>query len=240
MLKLPDNCAVRLIDLEPSVNGLLSVDEDGFVNIYLNARLSRDAQLKALRHELRHYCRGDLYSDADIREVERLADNPVVLAMDGTPLSDIAPAFDPEKLRAVGRGLYKPTGENAARAAADLNRVRAVLPEACRVYDVMQPPPCLEVSRLATLAEGLCPEDIAFIAWQPPGSAMAVSLRFCREAGDRLHGAIFYDARGKLDNALAVFEMDGRRIDVDLRLRAGKLEVFGIAQDRDGVIARIY
>ena len=234
---LPDDCRVRLIDLDPGVGGLIAVSEDGFVNIYLNARLSRDGQLRALRHELRHWERGDLYSDADIREVERLADVPMVLAIDGTPLERPAPAFDPKRLRAVGRGLYAPVGENLARAEGDVKRLRALLLEACHIYDVMRGAPA---PQMTALAEGLCIGDLAFIAWQPPGSALPVALRFCREDGGMLHGAIYYDARGRLHDAVAAFDLDDCRVAVDLRPRAGKLDVGGIVREAGDITERIY
>lgn len=241
-LRLPENCAVRLIDLEPGIGGLIAVGEDGFVNIYLNARESRDAQERALRHELRHYFRGDLYSDTDIREVERLADLPEpVLAIDGTPLEATPPGFDPGMMRRAGRGLYMPRGDNLARAAADIARIRALLGEACLTYDVMQVRPSVHVDRLRDLVGGLCPEDIAFFVWQPPGLQMSAALRFFREAGDRLHGAIYYDVRGRLDNALAVFEVDDARITVDIRRRKGALALCAIGQEAgDGDYRRIY
>ena len=235
-LELPENCAVRLIDLDVSVGGLIAVDEAGFVNIYLNARLSRDAQMKALRHELRHYYRGDLYSDADIREVERLADGPVVLDLRGAPVE--APAvFDPEAVRTVGRGLYRPTGQNLARATADLMRVKALLREACAIFDVMRGSPA---ARLLALAEGLTERDIAFLAWQPPDAPLPVALRFYREDGDKLHGALYYAPDGALDDALAAFELDDVRVTVDLRTRGGKLAVCGIGLEADGVMERVY
>lgn len=236
-LPLPDDCAVRLIDLEPGVDGLIAVDEDGFVNIYINARLSRDGQLRALRHELRHFHRDDLYSDRDIREVERLADKPVVLAMDGTPLEDPAPAFDPEALKPLGRGLYRPLGANIDRAAGDLERIRALLTEAGRICDVMRGGPGVA---LMALAEGLNVSDIAFIAWQPAGAAFPVSLRFYREEANILHGALFYDARGRLDNALAAFETENRRVAIDLRQWNGRLDVRSIELEADGHTEHIY
>ena len=235
-LRLPDHCAVRLLDLDPGVGGLIAVDEDGFVNIYINARLSRDGQLRALRHELRHYERGDLYSDADIREVERLADGPVVLDITGAVVEDPAPAFDPEALRAVGRGLYRPTGKNEARAAADLARLRGLLTEAVGMYDVLQRPPLLPAERLAALAGGLCPEDLAFISWQAGGAA----LRFSREDGGRLHGAVFYDRHGRPDSALAAFELDDARVTVDLRRRQGRLDIHGIRRERGEWTEKVY
>ena len=137
-LPLPENCRVRLVDLPVQAGGLISVDEEGFVNIYLNARLSRDAQREALQHELRHHWRGDLYSDEDIRAVEREVDAPGLLTIDGTPLEGPPTPFDPAGLRRVGRGVYLLTGENRARAAAHVARLRELLLEACRIYDVMQ------------------------------------------------------------------------------------------------------
>lgn len=61
---------VRLIELPEKVRGMTVVDADGFANIYLNARSSLAEQQKALRHELEHVRRDDVYSDVGIREVE--------------------------------------------------------------------------------------------------------------------------------------------------------------------------
>lgn len=235
--RLPENCAVRLIDLEVNVGGLIAVDEEGFVNIYLNARLSRDAQLKALRHELRHYYRDDLYSEADIREVERLADGPMALDILGAPVPEPAPVFDPEAMKAVGRGLYLPLGENRVRAAGDLSQVRASLMEACGIYDVMRGEPA---AAMMEMAEGLSEQDIAFIAWQPPGAALPVALRFYRESGARLQGALYYAGSGCADNAMAIFELDPLRVTVDLRRRGHDLAVYAIAQEREGRYEKIY
>lgn len=61
---------IKIIDLPYEVNGLTAVDSSGYATIFLNARLSRDGQRSALRHELRHIQRNDFESDADIRTVE--------------------------------------------------------------------------------------------------------------------------------------------------------------------------
>lgn len=66
-----DEYRVRLMDLPSGVRALVAVDEEGFSNIYVNARLSREDQAAALRHELRHIRRDDAYNDRDIRIVER-------------------------------------------------------------------------------------------------------------------------------------------------------------------------
>lgn len=234
-LPLPDNCSVRLIDMDTKVSGALAVGEDGFVNIYLNARLSRDAQLRALRHELNHYIRGDLYSDADIRAVERAADAPLpLLAIDGTPLSEPAAVYDPLALRAVGRGLYLPAGENLSRAAADIEAAALCLREAIQMFDVLQTPPWLPIDRLSRLTDGLCAEDIAFIAYQPSGCALPVAMQLYREDGDRLSGALYYGPRGRVHDALFTLEAGAERITIDLRRRGGRLSVFSIYRKHDG------
>lgn len=236
---LPENCAVRLIDLDVRVGGLLSVGEDGFINIYLNARLSRDQQLRALRHELAHYARDDLYSDADIREAERAADaaagDAAFRALDGTPLH--APAgFDPSGLRRVGRGLYLPVGANLARAAEAISELAAALRDALKMVDVLQTPPLLPVERLEALVAGLSPADIAFVGWPPPGDeALPAVMQLCRDDG--LRAAVYYDADGRPDNALATLECAAEhafRVILDLRRRRGRLEAFAIHREVDG------
>ncbi|MGX8705573.1 MAG: hypothetical protein ACSW8J_03245 [bacterium] len=210
-LRLPENAAVRLIDLSPSVGGLISVDETGFVNIYINARLSRDGQLEALRHELRHYYRDDLYSGADIRDVERLAEKPDVL-----------------------RGATKDLHSGNRARAAELNRVRALLLDACHICEVAQRAPAVPVSIFMSLASGLNVGDISPIA--PPSAV----LRFDREEVGRLHGALYFDHRGRLNNALAVFEAMDQRVTVDLRAHAGRLDICAITAEAEGRALKIY
>ena len=65
-----DEYRVRLVDLPSKVDGMVSVDDDGFYNIYLNARLTRERQRKALRHELDHIAEDDLYNTRPIEVVE--------------------------------------------------------------------------------------------------------------------------------------------------------------------------
>lgn len=236
-LPLPENCRVRLVDLPVQAGGLISVDEDGFVNIYLNARLSRDAQREALQHELRHHYRDDLYSDRDIRAVEREADAPGLLDIDGMPLEGPPTAFDPAALRCVGRGLYLPTGENRARAAAHVARLRELLLEACKIYDVMQTPPLLSLDKLTALAGALGAGDIAFAAWQRLGARRTPVLHLSREG---LYGAIYFADDGTPDNALAVMILDDTRLTVDIRRRRGRLEVCGIVREVGGRAEKVY
>lgn len=67
-----DDYTVRLIDMEVTVPGVCVLDAEGWPNIYINARLSRDGQKNALDHELRHLRDDDHYNSADIREIERM------------------------------------------------------------------------------------------------------------------------------------------------------------------------
>ena len=53
-----DYC-VRLIDMPLDVCGLTAMDDDGFANVYLNARLSHERRQSTLRHELCHLQNGD-------------------------------------------------------------------------------------------------------------------------------------------------------------------------------------
>ena len=62
--------SIRLMDLPHTVKGFVALDEDGFANIYINSRLSREEQRKAARHEINHLQNNDFYNDADIASVE--------------------------------------------------------------------------------------------------------------------------------------------------------------------------
>ena len=236
-LPLPENCRVRLVDLPVQAGGLISVDEEGFVNIYLNARLSRDAQREALQHELRHHYRDGPYSDRDIRTVEREVDAPGLLSLDGTPLKGPPTAFDPAALRPVGRGVYLPTGENRARAAAHVARLRELLLEACKIYDVMPAPPLLPLDALTALAGALGAGDIAFVTWQRLDARCVPVMHLSRED---LYGAVYFGDDGAPDNALMVMLPGAARLTVDIRRRGGRLEVCGITREVDGRIEKVY
>lgn len=250
-LPLPENCRVRLVDLPVQAGGAIAVSEDGFINIYLNARLSRDAQLRALQHELRHHYRGDLYSDRDIRMVERDADGrdprtpaaaPAagesgLLTVDGALLTGPVTGFDPQSLKRVGRGLYQPTGENRARAQAHIDMLRALLLEACGIYDVMQTPPLVSSEALSAPVVALGSEDIAFIAWQSAGQRPRAVMHFSR---DGLYGALYCADDGAADNAVAVMLPGDFRVIVDIRRKGRRPAVHGIHREIGGRRERVY
>ena len=62
---------IRMMDLPHGVKAVVSMDEEGFANIYVNARLSHDEQIAAARHEIMHVVREDAYNRDAIEEVER-------------------------------------------------------------------------------------------------------------------------------------------------------------------------
>lgn len=66
-----EDFCVRIIDLPHSVKGFVTYDEDGFPNIYLNARISLYEQKRTMKHELRHIFRQDVFSEEEIRKIER-------------------------------------------------------------------------------------------------------------------------------------------------------------------------
>ena len=69
-----DDYTVRLVDLPAGVGGFITESSDGFLNIYINARHSREGQRRSLRHELRHAEHDDLRSSEPLAVIEARAD----------------------------------------------------------------------------------------------------------------------------------------------------------------------
>lgn len=65
-----DEYRIRQLDLPCTIKGFVALDEDGFANIYVNSKLTREEQSKAALHELRHVARDDFYNNMDIWSVE--------------------------------------------------------------------------------------------------------------------------------------------------------------------------
>ena len=72
---VPAGCAVRVIDLPYSVGAMVSVDENGYASIYINARLSVEKQRHCLKHELFHLENDDIYNGKSIQQAEADADS---------------------------------------------------------------------------------------------------------------------------------------------------------------------
>ncbi len=65
---------IRKINLPVEVPGVTVLDENGDYNVYLNDRLSHDAQAEALRHEVEHIKQGHFYKWEDIVLLEEQAE----------------------------------------------------------------------------------------------------------------------------------------------------------------------
>ena len=61
---------VTLHDFPPSVQGALSIDNDGTPCIHLNANLSLEAQRKAYDHEMSHLVNDDFDTRKSIESIE--------------------------------------------------------------------------------------------------------------------------------------------------------------------------
>ncbi len=69
---------IRKIDLPVGVDGITVLDENGDYNVYLNDRLSYDAQVNAFRHEIEHIKQGHFYAYKDIMVLEDQAEYGIV------------------------------------------------------------------------------------------------------------------------------------------------------------------
>ena len=70
---MADNIFIRVIDLPVRINAMITVDEDGNYNIYINERLSYDEKRKALKHELAHARLNHFSRDITVAQAEREA-----------------------------------------------------------------------------------------------------------------------------------------------------------------------
>lgn len=61
----------RIVDLPLSIRGYTSLDAEGNYNIYINAKLSREMQEKAYKHELTHIRRDDFSDKKTLEEAEK-------------------------------------------------------------------------------------------------------------------------------------------------------------------------
>lgn len=60
------------VDLPCHVHGITKL-RSGFYNVYINARLSYEEQQKAIRHELSHILRDDMYKqDEPLSKIETM------------------------------------------------------------------------------------------------------------------------------------------------------------------------
>ena len=70
-----DAVIIRKVDFLPlSIKGMTVLDTNGDYNIYLNAKLAHDEQVRAFRHELEHIRQGHFYSASEVASLERSAE----------------------------------------------------------------------------------------------------------------------------------------------------------------------
>lgn len=71
---LLENCDyfVRVVDFPRGARckAMTILNDDGTFSVYLNARYTERALFPALRHELRHIVRDDLYGEKTVQAVE--------------------------------------------------------------------------------------------------------------------------------------------------------------------------
>ena len=70
---MTEEYCVRLVDLPSCVKEVTIPSEDGFKNIYINARLSGEGRKRALIHELKHLANDDFLNEVPIEKAESLA-----------------------------------------------------------------------------------------------------------------------------------------------------------------------
>lgn len=66
-----ENVILRYISLPVTVRGLTIQDSEGNYNVYLNARLTYEANLNTFQHEIQHIEHGDFSEFEHVRELER-------------------------------------------------------------------------------------------------------------------------------------------------------------------------
>lgn len=67
------NVYVRTVSLPPSVRAITLPNDDATFDIYINAELPEELQVKALEHELKHIRLGHFYDEHPVGENERQA-----------------------------------------------------------------------------------------------------------------------------------------------------------------------
>lgn len=66
-----DDIFLRYIRLPHNVKGLTVQDEEGRYNIYLNARLTREAHIETIQHEIEHIDNNDFSRLEHVKDIEK-------------------------------------------------------------------------------------------------------------------------------------------------------------------------
>lgn len=68
---MAEDIIIRYVSLPHTVRGMTIQDEEGNYNIYLNSRLSHEAHIATLQHEIKHIKNNDFASPSHISELEK-------------------------------------------------------------------------------------------------------------------------------------------------------------------------
>lgn len=63
---------VRVVDLPLPVGGMVTPNEDGTFSVYINAKNSKEKQMKSYSHEVSHIENDDFYNGKDVKSIEKL------------------------------------------------------------------------------------------------------------------------------------------------------------------------
>lgn len=64
---------IHLVPFPTTIHGLVTMDKNGFFNIYINCNIGILEQRIAIMHELEHIERGDFFrADASLEEIENI------------------------------------------------------------------------------------------------------------------------------------------------------------------------
>jgi len=66
-----DGIFLRYISLPPTIKGLTVQDEEGNYNIYVNTRLTYEANQQTLQHEIKHITNNDFNKLSHIGNIEK-------------------------------------------------------------------------------------------------------------------------------------------------------------------------
>ncbi len=66
-----DNVYLRFVSLPATIKGLTVQDEAGDYNVYINSRLTHEANQQTLQHELRHISNNDFQKLSHVRDIEK-------------------------------------------------------------------------------------------------------------------------------------------------------------------------
>lgn len=72
---------IRTIPLPYTVHGLVTPNDDGTYNIYLNENLPEETRRRYLSHELAHIAGDHLYDERPVEELEKEADKTRALPL---------------------------------------------------------------------------------------------------------------------------------------------------------------